>query len=159
MTPASTNTSAPHLTPTSRIHGAKGQVMTLEAVMALFIAMLFVYLMLGTGTGPKWDTRLERAGYDTLNAVYADNELYSALVGGAERNYYSAAETSTINARLARYVRILNIGKVELKLEGAQAFTGRNENLPDPLNKETFYALLPLRQGEDMRLLTITVWV
>lgn len=148
---------APPLSKLRQAH--RGQVLTLEAVMALFVAMLFVYLMLGTGTGPRWDMRLERAGYDVLNAVYADEELYTALVAGAERNYYSAAETSTINARLARYVRILSIGKIELKLEGAQAFAGRNENLPEPMNKESFYALLPLRQGEDMRLLTISVWV
>ncbi len=82
----------------------RGQVLALEAVLALFIAILFVYLLLGTGVKSTWDLRLERAGYDTVNAMYADHEMYAALVSGAERNGYSASERSTINARLARYV-------------------------------------------------------
>ncbi|MFA6035663.1 MAG: hypothetical protein WC759_01775, partial [Candidatus Micrarchaeia archaeon] len=124
----------------------RGQVLALEAVLALFIAILFVYLLLGTGVKSTWDMRLERAGYDTVNAIYADREMYDALVAGAERNGYSASETSTINARLARYVALLSIARIELYVDGTATFAGQSGNLPNPpLNKESFYALLPLR--------------
>ncbi len=138
----------------------RGQALALEAVLALFIAILFIYLLLGTGVKSAWDMRLERAGYDVVNALYVDDAMYDALVSGAERNGYSASETSTINAHLARYVALLSIARIDVDVEGIASFSGQSENLPNtPLNKESFYALLPLRQGENMRGVTIIVWV
>jgi len=138
----------------------RGQALALEAVLALFIAILFIYLLLGTGVKSGWDMRLERAGYDVVNALYVDDEMYDALVTGAERNGYSAAESSVISARLARYVAILSISRIELDVEGTASFYAQSGNLPNkPLNKETFHALLPLRQGENVRGVTVTVWV
>jgi len=136
----------------------KGQALTLEAVLALFLAILFIYLLLGTGTGPQWDMRLERAGYDFVNALYLDEEIHTALVEGAERGTYSGAEISLVNSKLSRYIEMLELGRVDVNVEGAGSFAGFNEIAPEPLDKESFYAILPLRGGEDNRLVTVTVW-
>ncbi|VVC04120.1 Uncharacterised protein [Candidatus Burarchaeum australiense] len=136
----------------------RGQALTLEAVLALFIAILFIYLLLGTGTNQTWDMQLERAGYDCVNAIYLDNDLHDALMDGSERGAYTTDETLRINGRLAQYADLLGLGEVDVAVEGAGTFSGTNENAPEPLDKETFYALLPLRGGEDNRLVTVTVW-
>lgn len=137
----------------------RAQALTLEAVLALFIAILFIYLLLGTGTGETWDMRLERAGYDFVNAVYLDDAIHRTLVDGAERGTYNAAELSAVNIRLEQYATMLGLGRVDIDVEGAGRFSGVHKDAPEPLEKETFYALLPLRGGEDNRLVTVTVWM
>ncbi|RLG20380.1 hypothetical protein DRN67_00025 [Candidatus Micrarchaeota archaeon] len=137
----------------------KAQALTLEAVLALFLSILFIYLLLGTGSVSEWDMRLERGGYDFVNALYMDKEIYSALVEGAERGAYSGAELSLVNQKLSTYVDLLDLGRVDVVVEGAGSFSAVNEKAPEPLNKESFYALLPLRNGEDNRLVEVVVWV
>ena len=137
----------------------RAQALTLEAVLALFVAILFIYLLLGTGTSQKWDMQLERAGYDFVNAVYLDDAMHSMLVEGAERGVYNSAELSTVNSRLEQYVTMLGLSRVDMEVEGAGKFSGIHKDAPEPLQKETFYALLPLRGGEDNRLVTVTVWM
>src|SRR3989344_3531013 len=97
----------------------RAQALTLEAVLALFIAILFIYLLLGTGTGETWDMRLERAGYDFVNAVYLDDAIHRTLVDGAERGTYNAAELSAVNIRLEQYATMLGLGRVDIDVEGA----------------------------------------
>ncbi len=137
----------------------RGQALTLEAVLALFIAILFIYLLLGTGTSDTWDMRLERSGYDFVNAVYLDDAIHTTLVTGAERGAYNAAELSIVDSRLEQYATVLGLSRVDVEVEGAGKFSGVHKDAPEPLQKETFYALLPLKGGEDNRLVTVTVWM
>lgn len=137
----------------------KGQAITLEAVLALFLAILFSYLLLGTGTKARWDMRMERAGYDIMNALYLDAGLHGAIEAGAERRFYDGSQISYVQLRLSRLARDLELSRIEVSVGAYGRFTGVNSQAPEGLNKQTFYGLLPLDGGLRNEPIEVVIWI
>ncbi|MEM3555294.1 MAG: hypothetical protein QXF56_01040 [Candidatus Micrarchaeia archaeon] len=138
----------------------KGQVMLLDGVLALFIAVLLSYSLFAAwprSTHPTANLLLERAGYDLANAFYKD-EIHQIMRRGLEvKGYLSADEISFIQMKLYNYGRLLNLKRIEIEIEGSSSFSVEIDE-STPTQKEQFSLILPLKGGAENRIVKVNVW-
>ena len=139
----------------------KGQWLAFDATLALCAALIFsVALMKGSATSPSEEKglALERAGYDMVNAFYADPALGASIAAALEkRGYMNETEMEGVNATLKWYAQELGVKRVELEVAGGQAIVTEAYPLP-ATQKGAFYAAVALKNGSENRLVRLALW-
>jgi len=138
----------------------KAQAMLADGVLALFIAAFLSYSLFAAwpqSTHPTKNLALERAGYDVVNAFYKD-DIHQIIRRGLEvKGYLSADEIKFLQIKLYNYGRLLNLKRIDVEIPASTSFSVEIEK-STPTQKEQFPLLIPLKGGEENRIVKVSLW-
>jgi hypothetical protein len=139
----------------------KAQVMVIDGVLSLLLAVLLSYTLFAAwpqSRHPTGELALERAGYDIVNAFYEDEMMYQTLKRGLEvKGYLSAGEINYLSSRLRNYGLMLGVSRIDVEIEGSNPFSV-DISSSSPTHREQFTFLMPLKGGADNRLVKVSLW-
>ncbi|NYZ78966.1 hypothetical protein H0N99_02360 [Candidatus Micrarchaeota archaeon] len=139
----------------------KAQVMVLDGVLSLFLAIILSYMLFAVwpqNRHPTGELVLERAGYDMVNAFYDDQTIYGTIQKGLEvKGYLSLSEMNYLRGRIYNYGRIAGVGRIDVEVEGSSPFSVEISS-SQLTRREQFLLLIPLKGGAENRLVRVSLW-